>query len=69
MNAGHFLAQDHEGNCYRILFQREPHEGKTSASKSFAGIFSLEDGSAVRRLDNETFQIVGTGALVNLVRN
>jgi hypothetical protein len=67
MNTGHFLAQDQEGNCYRVLFEREPEHGK--ASQARAPAFSLEDGSAVRRLDNETFQVVPTGALVSLVRN
>lgn len=69
MTKGHFLAQDEEGNRYRILFRRDGHGAEQGSDQetSAARHFVLEDGSQVRRVDNETFQVVGTGALVNVV--
>jgi len=69
MNTGHFLAQDEEGNRYRILFRRDEHdadEGKDEA-KPASSQFVLEDGSQVHRVDNETFKVIGTGAYVSVV--
>ncbi len=69
MNTGHFLAQDEEGNRYRILFRRDEHdagEGK-GGGKGAARHFVLEDGSQVHRVDNETFKGLGTGAYVRVV--
>lgn len=65
MNTGHFLAQDEEGNRYRILFRRDEHPGSdgTEAKRHYV----LEDGSEVRRMDNETFRVLGTGAYVKVV--
>ncbi len=69
MNTGHFLAQDEEGNRYRILFRRDEHdaeEGKDQGKRA-PRHFVLEDGSPVRRVDNETFRVLGTGAYVRVV--
>ncbi len=65
MTKGHFLAEDLEGNCYRILFGEA--EEQNSSSGSTPPRFVLEDGSSVQRVDNETFRIVGTGAYVSIV--
>lgn len=69
MNTGHFLAQDEEGNRYRILFRRDEHvadEGNDETKRT-PRHFVLEDGSQVRRVDNETFRVLGTGAYVRVV--
>lgn len=65
MHSGHFLAQDEEGNRYRILFRRDEHpeSNGTEATRHYL----LEDGSPVRRVDNETFRVQGTGAYVKVV--
>ena len=31
-------------------------------------VYALEDGSAVERVDTDTFRIIGSGALVTVVR-
>ncbi len=69
MNTGHFLAQDEEGNRYRILFRRDEHDADTGndEAKPVARHFVLEDGSQVQRVDNETFMVLGTGAYVKIV--
>lgn len=65
MSTGHFLAQDEEGNRYRILFRRDEHA--PDDEKHAPRRFVLEDGSEVRRVDNETFRVLGTGAYVRVV--
>lgn len=65
MSAGHFLAQDEEGNRYRILFRRDEHPAADGGAGSRH--YVLEDGTAVQRVDNETFRIQGTGAYVKVV--
>ncbi len=65
MNTGHFLAQDEEGNRYRILFRRDEHDA--DEGQKAARHFVLEDGSQVHRVDNETFKVLGTGAYVRIV--
>ena len=65
MSTGHFLAQDEEGNRYRILFRRDEHPDSdgSEATRHYA----LEDGTQVRRVDNETFRVLGTDAYVKVV--
>ncbi len=58
-----FLAQDQAGNRYRVLQLRE-----TADDTPADAAYQLEDGSRVRRVDNDTFQIVANGAYVSLVR-
>lgn len=65
-----FFAQDESGRRCRISALR----GDAAASVAGgthdhdgAPVYVLEDGSRVRRIDNDTFQIVGTGAYVTRV--
>lgn len=69
MNSGYFLAQDQAGNRQKVLVNRhasthDHHAGAATGSVSYM----LDDGSQVKRIDNETFQILDTGAYVTLVR-
>lgn len=67
-----FFAQDEAGNRCKINVFRGPMEGaklKGLQDRDIAPIYALEDGSRVRRVDMETFQVVPTGAYVTLVRD
>lgn len=67
-----FFAQDEAGNRHKINVLRGPMEDvkhKGLQDHGIAPIYSLEDGSRVRRVDMETFQVVPTGAYVTLVRD
>jgi hypothetical protein len=67
-----FFAQDEAGNRCKINVFRGPTEDakqKGLQDRDIAPIYALEDGSRVRRVDMETFQVVPTGAYVTLVRD
>jgi hypothetical protein len=71
-----FFAQDEAGNRCKInVFRGQAEGAKQNGSRSasqerdIAPVYSLEDGSRVRRVDMETFQVVPTGAYVTLVRD
>lgn len=68
MNTGHFVTRDEEGNCYRVIFDRDSRTGDTTEAGHAPPRYALEDGSPVQRIDNETFKVLGTGAYVSLVR-
>ena len=70
MNSGYFLAQDQAGNRQKVLVNRHaPTNGNHHAGAATGSVsYMLDDGSQVRRVDNETFQILDTGAYVTLVR-
>ncbi|MFT4257266.1 MAG: hypothetical protein QM599_09975 [Pseudoxanthomonas sp.] len=59
-----FQAQDQAGNQCRVIEMLQPIE--TAANEAMI-VYKLEDGTPVRRVDNDTFQIMGTGAYVTLV--
>ena len=61
-----FTAQDASGRQCRIQVNRADgaHDPHGAAA---APTYVLEDGSRVRRIDNDTFQVVGTGAYVTRV--
>ncbi|MFT3761623.1 MAG: hypothetical protein QM761_03225 [Pseudoxanthomonas sp.] len=60
-----FYAQDEAGNQCRILQALESSDAQAGAATV---VYRLEDGTPVRRVDSDTFQIVGTGAYVTIVR-
>lgn len=73
-----FLAQDQAGNRYRVSQVRKPaadsqgpRRGGSAAApaRDDRPVYQLEDGSLVRRVDNDTFQIVANGAYVSVVRD
>ncbi len=62
-------ARDESGNRHRVIQRLEaPQEGESQDDHGAARlVYSLEDGSPVRRVDNDTFQIMSTGAYISAV--
>lgn len=74
MNSEYFFAQDQAGSLQRVHVVR--HSGTqggtthgSNASAKRGAAYALDDGRPLRRIDNDTFQILDTGALVTLVRD
>ncbi len=70
MSSEPFFAQDLVGNVQQIRIRREaaePQVGSREGARHKVSYF-LEDGSVLRRIDNETFQVIDTGAFITLVR-
>lgn len=67
MNHDYFFAQDQAGNRQKVHVLRPAASGDAGTGITHA-TYTLDDGSAVERIDSETFRIIGTGALVTLVR-
>lgn len=66
MNHEYFFAQDQAGNRQKVhVLGPSVASGGTGTTHT---AYALDDGSAVERIDSDTFRIVGTGALVALVR-
>lgn len=68
MNNGYFFAQDQAGNLQKVHVIGPPVASDDSRAGAARAGYALDDGSAVERIDNDTFKVVGTGALVTLVR-
>lgn len=64
-------AQDEAGNRHKVIQRLEAPEGGSAAPDHGAArfVYTLADGSAVRRVDNDTFQIVSTGAYISAVQD
>lgn len=62
-------AQDEAGNRHKVIQRLEaPEPGKDDPDHGAARIvYTLADGTPVRRVDNDTFQIGSTGAYISLV--
>jgi hypothetical protein len=69
MKTDYFFAQDQAGGLQRVHVVRHAgeHEGRDPVSHGPA--YALDDGRPLRRIDNDTFQILDSGALVTLVRD
>lgn len=68
MNHEYFFAQDQAGNQQKVhVLELSAVQGNSVTTTTRAG-YALDDGSAVERIDNDTFRIIGTGALVTLIR-
>lgn len=67
MNQDYFFAQDQAGNAQKVhVLQRA---AKTAnGMETHAAAYALDDGSAVERIDSDTFRIIGTGAYITLLR-
>lgn len=67
MNSEYFFAQDQVGNRQKV--QVLGSSGPSGDSRHGAArTYALDDGSAVERIDSDTFRVIGTGALVTVVR-
>lgn len=67
METRYFVAQDSTGERRRVRILPSDHDA--GAAGHPAHLYALDDGSPVRRVDNDTFQIVSSGAYVTLVRD
>lgn len=72
MSTHAFFAQDESGRRCRIQVTRGPDAASAaplsgSSDADHAPVYMLEDGSRVRRVDNDTFQVIATGAYVTRV--
>jgi hypothetical protein len=68
MNHDYFFARDQAGNLQKVLVLGPSAGHDDSGTGAARAGYALEDGSAVERIDSDTFRIIGTGALVTLVR-
>ncbi|MEO6104017.1 MAG: hypothetical protein ABIP44_10315 [Pseudoxanthomonas sp.] len=68
MNNDYFFVQDLAGNQQKVraLSPSPEHDGSSTGAAHVS--YALDDGSAVERIDSDTFRIIGSGALVTLVR-
>jgi hypothetical protein len=67
METRYFIVQDSTGERRRVRILPSDHDPGTAGHP--AHLYALDDGSPVRRVDNDTFQVVGSGAYVTLVRD
>ena len=75
MNQEYFLAQDQAGNTQTVHVTRHAQNGQASEGDDTGGsastpraTYALSDGSPVKRIDSDTFQVLGTGAFVTVIR-
>lgn len=68
MDNEYFLAQDQAGNTHRVHVNHRADTGAGAADARDLPQYMLGDGSRVKRIDNDTFQVAGTGAFITLVR-
>jgi hypothetical protein len=68
MKHDYFFAQDQAGNRQKVHVTGSSAMHDESGTGATRAAYVLDDGSAVERIDNDTFRIIGTGALVTLVR-
>lgn len=63
-------AEDQSGNRHKVIQRLEPPHDDGHASDHGASrlVYALDDGTPVRRVDNDTFQIIGSGAYISTVR-
>ncbi len=63
-------AQDEAGNRHKVIQRVQAPEGDQEAPDHGASrlVYTLSDGTPVRRVDNDTFQIVSTGAYITAVQ-
>lgn len=73
MGNEYFFAQDQAGTTHMVYVNRhrgvDRHASEHRQTTQATSRYELDDGSQVRRIDNDTFQIAGTGALITLVRD
>lgn len=63
-------AEDQSGNRHKVIQRLQAQHGPDDTPDHGAAriVYTLTDGTPVRRVDNDTFQIVGSGAYISTVR-
>lgn len=71
MNTDYFFAQDQAGTRCKVNVLRSAgdNDRRASAPPQRAPVYQLEDGSALQRVDSDTFRVIGTGAYISVVRD
>ncbi|KAF1711452.1 hypothetical protein CSC70_05995 [Pseudoxanthomonas kalamensis DSM 18571] len=67
MDNPHFLARDEAGNLHRVE-KIATSQITSGARRDNAPVYRLRNGSWVRRVDTDTFQVIDTGAYITAVR-
>lgn len=69
MKQNQFLAQDAAGNrCTVRVVAQAPAQYAAGVDGQFdPRVYVLEDGSALKRIDNDTFQVLATGAYITVL--
>lgn len=63
-------AQDEAGNRHKVIQRLEaPEDGDGPDHGAARLVYTLADGTPVRRVDNDTFQVISTGAYISTVRD
>ncbi|MCA0394886.1 MAG: hypothetical protein LCH70_12355 [Proteobacteria bacterium] len=65
-------AEDQAGTRHQVIQRLETPQGDDGGSPGHGAAritYTLADGSPVRRVDNDTFQVIGTGAYISAVRD
>ncbi|SEM57136.1 hypothetical protein SAMN05428989_4081 [Pseudoxanthomonas sp. GM95] len=65
MDTRYFTAQDSTGERRRVRIVSTGHDAIASGHPRDG--YALDDGSPVRRVDNDTFQVVSSGAYITRV--
>lgn len=60
-------AKDEAGNRHKVIQRLEPASDTGEVQGEARLVYTLDDGSPVRRVDSETFQVIGTGAYISAV--
>lgn len=69
MSSGYFLAQDQAGNLQKVHVVRDCGTDRIeSITQRRHASYALDDGSQVKRIDSDTFQVIDTGAYVTMMR-
>ncbi len=69
MDTDYFFARDEAGTRCRISRVRTTQATSGGDAAAQATRYVMEDGSALRRIDNDTFQVIATGAYVSVQRD
>jgi hypothetical protein len=64
-------AQDEAGNRHKVIQRLQgPEQDRDTPDHGAARlVYTLDDGTPVRRVDNDTFQIGSTGAYISVVQD
>ncbi len=76
MKGAYFFAQDLAGNLQKVHVTRRPALAndslrdvqETAAGSKPGAFYLLDDGSPVKRIDSDTFLVIGTGAYITMMR-